>query len=561
MKNIIRYTSVALIAAAAPVAAYSQDLSAEITVDRTIVPLEQAVKPLPSVVPSLLPQNVSKIPIRLAEYSTTAVFGPSSGKMETPVYTGLPTPETYPGYVWAGYFPAYNLGIGAGYRLINTKNTLLGVSAQFDGYSYDSDIEDDEKKVSSNTFAGQAYLMQALGRNLRLNAEFNGAGASQKAPAVGFHDGQKLTMFDARLGLEGSSNTVVYDVSFLADYFKVGLDATYDTGDIGIEYYDPKDVRYGLDGRVRYKGGSYGLELGVEALLRQCDGEDIQNNAQKGKNSGLYSFNPAFTLIGEKGELRIGARLDVTSGTDNGSFHVAPDVMFAMRPDSRFTLYARLGGGERFNTLSAQYEYSPFAPVWAPNSTSFSPVDGRAGFVVGPFSGLTVDLYARYAATRRAQMLLGVYSWGTPFMPVNLSGWGAGADIRFSPASFLDISLNAAYNPHSFHSGFADTPDRAKAVLKAAVDIRPIDKLNIGLGYELRSGRRYYWVQSLEENSVPVAVGMHNVSDLSLSASYHLLDELTIFGRGENLLGHRFYVLPGLTGQKVHGLVGILYRF
>ena len=134
------------------IVAQAEDLSTEITVDRTVVAELPAASPLLSVFPSLLPVPASDVNIRPAQYGQASNFTPIAGHTDTPLFTGLPAPDGYRGYFWAGYFPAYNLGAAAGYRIIDKENTSLGAAVRFDGSSYKTKgFFQDKATVRDNT--------------------------------------------------------------------------------------------------------------------------------------------------------------------------------------------------------------------------------------------------------------------------------------------------------------------------------------------------------------------------------------------------------------------------
>lgn len=121
--------------------ALNAQLSAEIDVERTVVPRLELQAPLPSVVPAIIASGEAPMRLSLSEYTGGAAdFASKPGGFLGPSYTGLTAASPYRGYVWGGYFPAYNLGIGAGYRFIRRERTSLGAALQFDGSSYNAHL-------------------------------------------------------------------------------------------------------------------------------------------------------------------------------------------------------------------------------------------------------------------------------------------------------------------------------------------------------------------------------------------------------------------------------------
>ncbi|MDE6134919.1 MAG: hypothetical protein K2F79_05035, partial [Muribaculaceae bacterium] len=125
-------------AAAAAFTAQAQDLSTEITVDRTIRPQEHTAAPLQSVKPQFIRPSAPKTDIRPTEYTLLTPYKPTAGTAGDYSYNGLSLPADFRGYVRAGYFPAYNLGFDMGYRILDGKTDRLGVAASFEGQSHNS---------------------------------------------------------------------------------------------------------------------------------------------------------------------------------------------------------------------------------------------------------------------------------------------------------------------------------------------------------------------------------------------------------------------------------------
>ena len=183
----------------------AQDMSTEITVDRTIVPRKQEASPLPSVMPSLLPSEEFRSRLGLTEYSAPVSFMPLASPSMAPSYTGLAGAYPYKGYAWLGYFPAYNLGVGAGYSIINNSSTHLGVAAQFNGFSYHStSVAGDKGTAKNNTIGMQADFSHTFSKAAGLSASVAYTHGSMGLPELmSIPENQKLNDFKATLGLDG----------------------------------------------------------------------------------------------------------------------------------------------------------------------------------------------------------------------------------------------------------------------------------------------------------------------------------------------------------------------
>ena len=114
------------------------------------------------------------------------------------------------------------------------------------------------------------------------------------------------------------------------------------------------------------------------------------------------------------------------------------------------------------------------------------------------------------------------------------------------------------FAPQKPGSGYYLWRDRAKMVLEASLAVRPVEKLEVNVGYELRADRAAYGYDGTE---MPEAISLGDASLLSVSARYSITPALDVFTRGDNLLGSDYYMLPGVRAQGLHGLVGASFKF
>ncbi|MDE6270796.1 MAG: hypothetical protein K2M12_08110, partial [Muribaculaceae bacterium] len=143
---------IALAAVAMP--AIAQNLSTEVKVDRTVVPAERSAERLGGVHPAIVAAQVNTPRLSMSEYDSPGSITRSARLLAPVSWADTFKLSPYRGYLSAGYFPAYNLGVSAGYRLIHNADTRLGIWGQFDGYSYKSDAAAGTKDTySNNTFA------------------------------------------------------------------------------------------------------------------------------------------------------------------------------------------------------------------------------------------------------------------------------------------------------------------------------------------------------------------------------------------------------------------------
>lgn len=539
--------------AALSIAAGAQNLTTEITVDRTIVPEEHTATPLPSVRPGFVKPLAAPTVLNPTEYTLVTEYSPRAGVFGAPAYDGVPLPSDFRGYLRAGYFPAYNLGVDFGYKVLADSVNRLGVAASFEGSSYDSHDVDANRTVSDNTFGVQADFSHsfASGAVLGINADY--FHSALKSPDISAEtQKQGINAFRVSVDVARQSRKFSYKATAFFDRF--GMSEAVGT------YPGAKSnllgIKFNSNGQIT---GTMGYALGVHGGLLKGDGlwSDDPNVRFEGKKSvGNIAVNPAVLFASANAQARIGAVLSFSHQPGQSRFHAAPDVQLAFTPASAFTVFAQLGGGDDFATLRRLYNYSPYAVGTQIYGLSFTKIDGRAGITVGPFSGLSVQLYGRYTAATDVPMY--VENTVTNFNLVNLTGWSAGARLAYRYGTLVTFDADAQILPNNLYHGLATVVDRASFILNANLRVRPIEKLTVGLGFEHRGGRQYYsyWIP---EGIYPSAMG--DVNNLSVSGEYAVNAALAVGLHLENLLCKRPLILPYITSQGLHGMLSATYRF
>lgn len=532
-------------------------LTAEIDVERTVVPRLELQAPLPSMVPSVIASTQEPLRLSMSEYSGGAAdFTVNPGGLLAPAFTGLAPRSPYRGYVWGGYFPAYNLGIGAGYRLVDNERTALGAAVQFDGSSYNAHMADGSRpSVKDNTIGVQTDFSHAFSAAARLGAVIGYSHAALAAPTFQTaRQNRKIDDFNAAIQLDGRHRHAGYAVKLDLNRFSVGDDIVWGESMLT----PPSETVFGLSASF---GGTtpdllfrYNLAAGLDMKHRQghvWTGTMFEPVAKE--NPLLVSLDPTVGFRFGTVLIDLGARVDISSGLEGSSLHVAPRVDVAWTPSGRFAVFARSDGGACMTDLRTVYNYSVFAPGVLCYDATFSPVNARAGFAIGPVGGFSAEIYARYASTRRAPMMV-VVGADMPLAvlaPANMKGWGAGVSAGWSCAR-VSVSGKAELLQHTIDRGFADAPDRAGVVASLSAQYKATDRISADASWNFRGSRAY----ALDGALMP----MRNISNLNLGVQCVATDRLDVFIRFENILGRHTEILPGLTSNGIHGLAGIVYR-
>ncbi len=561
--TINRYIAAMAIAASATAAVNGQNLKTEITVDRTIVPVEREASRLGSLVPRMLPMKVNQRQLTQADYSEASGITRSAVTLSPAAYADTFALSPYKGYASIGYFPAFNLGASAGYRFISNDRTRLGAWLQYDGCSYKPSLADEphDGSYKDNTFTVGVRLDQKVGSRSVFGADLAFTHSATGLPDAFINNSQHADIFDVALSWNSRLRTLGWYADAAFSHFGYGGDnKLFDDA-----FKLAADNRITVKGGVAYYGASQyargGIDIAADFLSRS-NGEEINFAEHKfvdpAGTLGVVSLTPYYGVVSEKASARIGARIDLSTGGEGKKFHIAPSVMLDWNPSRQFAVYARINGGEQLNSLRSLFDYCHFMPGMFQYQRSHIPVVADLGINIGPFTGFSARIFGGYAVandwlmptvTRDANDYLLAYA------PYDLKGWHAGVGLGYE-CRFVKADVSAETASHNGDKAYYLWRDRAKYVLRGAVDVRPIEALTVGVSYELRSGRNY-----CDDWSGFNEIDLRSVSNLGLKASYTFTPAFTVFANVENLLNHRYYQTVGIEAQGLKGLVGVAYKF
>lgn len=586
---------IAFIPAIAAICLQAKDLKTEITVDRTIVPVEREAYRLGSLNPRLLASPTTFRSLSLTEYTTPSALSRSIPRLEPAAYADTFALSPYRGYASIGYFPAFNIGASAGYRFIDTRRTRLGAWLQYDGYSYKpSDAETSDGSYSDNTVTIGAWFDQRVGSRSQFGAGLSYSHAAVGLPDEFVNDSRSADVFDGRLTWTSRVGVVGYGASLDFSHFGFGKDMAVSTGSIkaasenrftlkgGVGYYGSSESsRGGIDLTADFVSRSNGFEqVAVPAASLDFDSYDngfFEHDAVP--NGVLYfyspidagmlgviSLTPYYSFSDGTVNGRIGAKVELSTGGDGKKIHVAPDVMLDWNPASQLALFARIGGGEHLNSLRTLFDYCPFMNSAWQYQRSHLPVTADLGVNIGSFAGFSARIFGGYAVAN--EWLMPQYSSlpansqvlkleGSNFGIYDIKGWHAGVGLAYELRSMVKAEVSAQTAPQGRDKGYYMWLDRAKYVIDAKVEVRPIAPLRVSLGYQLRTKRRNYAF----DGSAYELIDLRSVNDLSVDASYSINDSFSVFARGENLLNRRHELISDIESQGIKGLIGINYKF
>ncbi|MCX4264570.1 MAG: hypothetical protein OSJ37_07650 [Muribaculaceae bacterium] len=542
-RSLIAITCLSAVATAA-----AQDLTTEITVDRTVVTELPDAEPLKSVFPSIPQLPAADFRLQPAMYNRASAFNPMAGNLKAPLYTGIDAPSGYRGYAFAGYFPAFNAEAALGYRFVNTKATQAGAALSYDGFSYKSKRPVDDTSLNSNTFRTQADVTHRFAAGASLAAAVDYMYAGIKSPFFDVYDKKHdINAFGAHAAVSGG-RSIAYSLG--VDYSYFGL-----SGDISQNFERPSDKRFAVNGNVAFGIGAAGnttLGLGIGADFLNASGYSAAANSYEyvSGTSGIISVNPALRYAGKHVDIKIGATLNFGTNTPEKVFHIAPDIDLCWAPSGAFDAYITADGGERFNDLRWQYEQSVFAPGATVSTRSFTKLRSRIGFNAHILNNFTIGAFTGYGYVKNLPVYALVNVPGINFVNDRANSWYFGGNIGYDLGRMASLNAVARY----FAKGSFESADRAHMVLDASLKIYPIKSFSFEAAYSLRARRSYKTVSGYNGD-------MLGSSLLDITANYAFSERFNAFVSLRNLLNNRCLSTPEVESRPLHGLVGVSYLF
>lgn len=307
---------------------------------------------------------------------------------------------------------------------------------------------------------------------------------------------------------------------------------------------------------------------------------------QKGGNYGIVTLTPSYRFAKEGILIQAGIDMalsyDVAAyAPDVAKFQIAPDVDIQYHSPGGFGLMLKATGGVTPSTLILREMFDRYQlPYLLCNKPIYTPLDALLGINAGPFAGFEGSIGVRYAIAKNIpiggwyQEYLGAYppvndqyfnNFFTPnLQTVNLHGLGLNLNLKYSYGTLLELCFDGNYTPQNGEKGIFNGFDRPRWVLDAKATARPVKKLKIELEYEYRGVRNCY---AYGENYLPGIIPalkarrLPDITDLKAKFTYSLSDNFDLYVSGNNLLGRRVELLPGLQSEGVVICGGFYWEF
>lgn len=609
----------AVLTAFAAQASAQEPLNKEITVDKEIVPQEREAQRL-----QLTPKIVRpEIQYKKLEWTPRAVpTDPVNGLRLLPPapWEASIEPQPYRGYVAAGYLPALKLGLSAGYKLLDTEKTTSNVALQYSGMNYKGDNGyTGSIDYKHHTVTAGADINHAFSKNLVVGATVEYLHDSFSAPwmdgFVSFHlsapfwdpgisnftaiiddvPTRKMNEIDGHVYMRHKVNSFSYGLAVDVEHtgFSGKKDLFEDISNTVVEAHGNLAYDFSSTSSVKATVSYTDKQCSkftypTSAILDNFSWPTDMAMASGATHFGLLDATLTYNITKEHFALSAGAHLSSRSGDSKGTL-VYPEFRLAVMPTQQFSAYFNVGGGNvSMNSLGSIYREMPFISGQQQFSPTYENWSADAGINFGPFAGVTVELWGRYARVKNLWMPLFVDVTDRIIQPAvgfnefSLSGtglmapenkytsihYGAAVGYKFGRVVALRVSYEGA--PDSDDKGYAHWLDRAKSEFKAALTVTPVDRLNLKAAFSIRNGRKQTHAVHIGDIGDDFYPGnrdyqyfkqLGTAASLDLGASYGINKRVTVWADVENILNRRWQMCYGIMNPGVTGLVGATYKF
>lgn len=463
-----------------------------------------------------------------------------------PSYAPKPTqPDATKCYINLGYGETKNSNVTGeiNYLFDLSEADRLNVNAAFDGFNFDPDRAELEgwKSRFYQTQVKADYAHRFRSAELGVNASF-GSQAFNYRPLYKNTDKQRNLLGGVQLNVRSTDDSAAWQYALEAGvgYFGRGYLYGADESNSETNFRLKGGLSYSADGTNRA-----GLDLDVNQANFSFEGLE---------NCGLVGLTPYYNYTTDAVRLRVGARVDIRTGHDNG-VAFAPDVKAEFPLAGRYTLYVQATGGTLLNEF---FRFNSLTPYWGGYAghdqldNTHVQLDALAGFKADLGENLWLNLYAGYELRKKEIGFFpnasgDVEPLSYSFMQGKANNLKVGFASAYQYKDIIDVSFRVDYRNWSTDDG-RETVLYDKPKLDAQFDllIHPASRLNINLGYQYRN----------------FAEGDRNaVSDLYAGADYRFFDFFSLWVKAANLTNAQYEYYLGYPAEGIHFMIGTSFRF
>lgn len=616
MKKILTRTAavaVALLSGFAPRAQLHENIS----VDGKYAPQIIRVDRL-NVFPNAVATAIQVKPLPYEEMGITAPFGPKLLAIQPTAWQAKRKISRSRGYLSFGAGSWLNSTLSAGYRIVDNTSALAGIRLQHNSTSLwkprvseaTSGVRQFRYDESLGLYGG--YTFKGCGRiDAALDWHFGRFnyyswfpssvdGTESKQPPV-----QTLNDVALRIDwkpLSSHKSNVIWHAGMDMRHFafrSLPLPQSYG----GISVTGARETELHLNASAEAPSTaetSFGVDADLGIFLPNGNLMTAENAHDPVRKSPvavtsdycILTLNPYWSYQRGLADIRIGADIDISAnagakGHRYPLFHIAPDIRIALQT-GQLALFAAAKGGTTPNTMARLWQLDYYClPALTSTRPSFTPFNATAGITIGEYAGFSASLKASYRISRNIPAGGWYMDWldygssSGPDIPelsegwtyiqnplqskgIDLRGWSAGGNLSYAWGNKFRISAEAFWQPQKAKTGYFNGYDRPEITSIIKAEGRPVEKLKLSAGFELRARRCIYTVAELSPipgENVTIIEGQSTLTHgqplpslqlLNAGVSWDVTPKFSVWGEGANILNRRGDVLPM---QPMQGLV------
>lgn len=539
--------------------AEAQSLDESVTVEGTYKPNVIQADRLP-LVPDLLQFAAPENRMQFDQNSVAASFSPDALTMPSTDWRVRKNYSDTRGYLDFRLGSWLNSTLSAGYAPIRNDDTMLNVWLQHNSTSLW------KQKYSNPTLSKRFRYDETLGADLtrmfsnagRLNADlryhlgyFN---YYFSYPLANSTDGKAptQTLNDASLSLKWQGvryGKLTYSADADVRYFGYRRMYTLQNPEYMIssiltlpiiEASRPeRETTVNVGGNMEYQiGGASSLQVGLRY-------SGVLNSL--GKNVNRIQFMPAYYYSTGNTRLKVSANLAAV----DSKFRVAPDVVLTAT-SGIVAFKAAVEGGTHLRTLAWMHDMDYYSdPSAGCHLAAYTPIDASLAFQLNPGGRWTAGIRGSWSTTTDETLGRSYASnirigMSPSYTITKLHGFSLALNAGYEFCKEFSLSGNASWQPQHGTTGVLNGFDRPELTAAVIADIRPIEKLNVGLGYNLRSHRELY---------------LNSLNLINLNADYRITDRISIGVELNNLLNSKDEILPAIGLEGFNFAVGAQLTF
>ncbi len=291
----------------------------------------------------------------------------------------------------------------------------------------------------------------------------------------------------------------------------------------------------------------------------------------------LTQLNPYIEVKTDKYHLRGGFKTNYSFNKEKKAF-LTPDIEGELNLLKQIQLYGFMKGQINENSLTNIARENLYVSPDIRIQDSRTLFHGELGFKITPLNGLFIQPLIGYEGINNehyyATNLIDSNS-GSELYPVyaDLKNFYYGGTVRYQYQKMIDLSVTYIQNNQetdltddamTYRSGLTiagSKPfNKPASELTITASTHVIPKLDLSMNYYLGAKRKALEM-NFPTNSVLLVQEMKDISELSLNASYALLDKLSIWGEVNNILNQKYEIYQGYPTQGIRFMLGASYRF